>query len=109
MTTRTSATESAARALSTMPGTRSRCFAEPKREDAPAASTIVPTIALIVHSRGTNTWAFPRYARRGEEAGCALDDASTSKEKSQSALAADSGNCPRDQCTGDVHLVGRAG
>src|SRR5207247_1921886 len=46
----------------------------------PSARTTAETMAHIVHTRVTDTSGFPSYARRGEEAGYALDHASTSNE-----------------------------
>src|SRR4029079_17763852 len=75
-----SSMERALRTRSSTGPSRSRCFGEPKRDEAPAAKTTAETMAHIVHTRVTDTSGFPSYARRGEEAGYALDHASTSNE-----------------------------
>src|SRR6266480_6361280 len=79
-TTTISSIECALRTRSSTGSSRSRCFGDPKRDEAPAARTTAETMAHIVHTRVTDTSGFPSYARRGEEAGYALDHASTSNE-----------------------------
>src|SRR5438105_3408364 len=123
-TTTISSIERVLRTRSSTGASRSRCFGEPNRDAAPAARTTAETIAHIVHAGVTDTSGFSGYARRGEEAGYALDDASPSRcgplRRSRRHLPGDyvsrdaSGARRRahgfdraaDQCSRDLHLVG---
>src|SRR4029453_9106752 len=98
-----------------------RCFGEPNRDAAPAARTTAPTTVHIVHAPVADTYDFPGYASRGEEAGYALGHASTcDEERSQKrvrargvrtgsggagAAGADPFERAPDERPGDVHLV----
>src|SRR5438105_2042185 len=114
-TTTISSIESAPRTRSRTGASRSRCFGEPNRDEAPAAKTTAATMAHIVHAPVTDASGFPGYARRGEEAGYALDDASTSKGGLVRRYASDVRRCAdglegaADQCSSDLHLVGGSG